>query len=584
MANAADYAAWIVANKDKQGTPEFETVAQAYKVARQSAPVEKFDPTEGMSTGEKLRAGFGKSIADLAQGIGQNIGLVDRADVAESRRLNAPLMATGAGKVGDIAGNIATTLPLAFVPGANTIVGAGLIGAGTGLMQPSESTKETLMNTGGGALLGGGSIMGGRALAAGYQGLTGLLRPSTEKGRREIAAEILQRSATDANQAAKNAALSKELVPGSYPTMGQVAKDPGLAQLERTLLNNPETAGPLQQRYAQQQAARTKALSDIAGTPDYRSSMKEGRKVFANEDYTKAITEGMDYEMAKAMQPAIDSLMKRPSIQSAKMVAQKLAAENDVALNNFGSVEGMDWVVKALNNQISKANMPGSSIGKEELRALLQTKSDLMNTLEAIAPAYKTANENFAKMSKNINAMDVAADLQNRLYKNANFGSSKEMASAYKNELNNALESVKRSTGMDVPLSSVMPTKDIAVLEGIAKDLTRKEEMQNLGRAVGSPTMQNMMGQALLQRVAGPLGLPQTFSQSVLAKTIARPYDFAFQAAKPQIESVLAEALANPAKANELLKFVAAPSRIENAALAAEKFLPVPGLLSLENR
>lgn len=34
MATAAEYATWIVQNKDKQGTPEFETVAQAYQIAK----------------------------------------------------------------------------------------------------------------------------------------------------------------------------------------------------------------------------------------------------------------------------------------------------------------------------------------------------------------------------------------------------------------------------------------------------------------------------------------------------------------------------------------------------------------------
>ncbi len=35
MATAAEYAAWIVANADKKGTPEFETVARAYQQAKQ---------------------------------------------------------------------------------------------------------------------------------------------------------------------------------------------------------------------------------------------------------------------------------------------------------------------------------------------------------------------------------------------------------------------------------------------------------------------------------------------------------------------------------------------------------------------
>jgi hypothetical protein len=34
MAKAEDYARWIVANPDKKGTPEFDTVALAYQAAR----------------------------------------------------------------------------------------------------------------------------------------------------------------------------------------------------------------------------------------------------------------------------------------------------------------------------------------------------------------------------------------------------------------------------------------------------------------------------------------------------------------------------------------------------------------------
>ena len=34
MATADEYAAWIVQNADKKGTPEFETVAQAYQLAK----------------------------------------------------------------------------------------------------------------------------------------------------------------------------------------------------------------------------------------------------------------------------------------------------------------------------------------------------------------------------------------------------------------------------------------------------------------------------------------------------------------------------------------------------------------------
>ena len=34
MANAAEYAQWITNNADKKGTPEFNTVANAYQAAK----------------------------------------------------------------------------------------------------------------------------------------------------------------------------------------------------------------------------------------------------------------------------------------------------------------------------------------------------------------------------------------------------------------------------------------------------------------------------------------------------------------------------------------------------------------------
>ena len=48
---AEDYAKWIVANKDKRGTPQFETVAQAYKAAQQRAPMGQQQAAEGPKSG-----------------------------------------------------------------------------------------------------------------------------------------------------------------------------------------------------------------------------------------------------------------------------------------------------------------------------------------------------------------------------------------------------------------------------------------------------------------------------------------------------------------------------------------------------
>lgn len=137
---------------------------------------EKYGATSTMGGAEKLRAGFGKAFVDLGRGAAQfGAGVADfvaprqqtlsdlitadgesrdpsrvaemRRQVEESRRLDAELMKSGSAKVGNLLGNVAATIPALAIPGANTVAGAGVVGAGLGLLQPSTSTKETLTNT-----------------------------------------------------------------------------------------------------------------------------------------------------------------------------------------------------------------------------------------------------------------------------------------------------------------------------------------------------------------------------------------------------------------------------------------------------
>lgn len=59
MATAAEYATWIVQNKDKQGTPEFETVAQAYQIAKSN---ENVMATQAATTPAPSKPGLGQQI------------------------------------------------------------------------------------------------------------------------------------------------------------------------------------------------------------------------------------------------------------------------------------------------------------------------------------------------------------------------------------------------------------------------------------------------------------------------------------------------------------------------------------------
>lgn len=140
------------------------------------------DPTQGMGTAGKFVAGYGKAGADLARGVGQRLGLVDQSTVDEAKRLDAPLMNSKAGAAGHFVGTVADSLPVAAIPGANSVAGAAAVGAGLGAIQPTatdDSSKVLGIGVGSpvvaNALSGGGlgaaGVAGGRLLGAGVNKL-----------------------------------------------------------------------------------------------------------------------------------------------------------------------------------------------------------------------------------------------------------------------------------------------------------------------------------------------------------------------------------------------------------------------------
>lgn len=102
-------------------------------------------------------AGAGTAPASLWQGAKQLIGKPDDTAIEANR-----IMAEEA-PVGAFAGNLAMLAPTAMIPGANTVAGAGAIGAAQGFLQPTMAGESRGMNTvAGGALGAGGQYLGNK--------------------------------------------------------------------------------------------------------------------------------------------------------------------------------------------------------------------------------------------------------------------------------------------------------------------------------------------------------------------------------------------------------------------------------------
>lgn len=207
MATQEQYAQWIVANQAKKGTPEFETVAQAYKVARQQSPREAqnfagdqgaidaahagvVNPAEDMTGGQRFAAGAGAGASRIARGIRQ-IGAVAGdlaggintasgpmqtprydamlAEEMQARELEAPLMNTDAGAAGNIAGTIGAIAPTALIPSAATLPGAAMIGGGVGFVGTPGTSAERMEGAKFGLAGGPAGIAAGRTAALGLR-------------------------------------------------------------------------------------------------------------------------------------------------------------------------------------------------------------------------------------------------------------------------------------------------------------------------------------------------------------------------------------------------------------------------------
>ena len=156
---------------------EAQTPEAAKALIRNRLEGGEVDPTEGMSGMDKFLAGAGSGAMNVLRQTGNILGVVDDEAIAEQRRIDAPLMESGAGQAGRLVGDVAATLPLGLGAGA---AARGVLGAGSRVIPAAAeaATEGAILagpgERGAGAMMGGG--LGGAMGLAGRQ-LTKMGRP-----------------------------------------------------------------------------------------------------------------------------------------------------------------------------------------------------------------------------------------------------------------------------------------------------------------------------------------------------------------------------------------------------------------------
>lgn len=544
---APDGSKWEVNAPD--GATEDAVMRYAKAMWKPKAQEVKADPTEGTGTGQRILEGAGKAFVDIGRGLGQRVGLISQDEIDESARLDAPLMKTGAGVAGNIIGNVALAAPTAAIPGANTLAGAGAIGAALGALQPTKTGESVARNTLGGAAFSAAvpaAVAGGKALKA-------MVDPFTESGQARIASETIKRFATNPNKAAQALRNPAQYVPGVKPTAAEASLDPGIAVLQRSAASaDPQMAGAFSAREAENAAARLAALRGVAGDADKMAFYKSSRDATAKELYERAFSEvPADTKWIKGQ---VTQLMKRPAFVAAMKEGQKIAANEGLRLGKGGKFLEKDatrilhYTKMALDDQA--ANATGNA-----KKAILDTRDKVVSLLESkdFSPSYREARDTYAKMSRPISQMEVGQELYNKMQPALSDFAGDAAAlprirsEAYAQAVRNADETAKRATGFKgAKMESVMEPEQMQAITGVAKDLSRRATAQEIGKVQGSPTAQYLSSQNLMRQIAGPTGLPQSWVESALMQTMARPLDFAAKRSDPMIQQKIAQTLLDP--------------------------------------
>lgn len=524
---------------------------------RGSVPTVPMTATAGMSSVDKFRAGAGKGLYDIARGAGQITGIQSQGEIDESAKLDRDLTGTNAGMAGHMLGQTAPFLPLAAVPLSNTLLGGALVGGASGALLPTETGESRTKNVITGAALGGGTAAATRSAGVAKS----LIDPFTASGRAKIVADTLARFRSGGT-------MSTPKTPGWKATVAEASGDPGLSVLQRGAASkNPQLAAALADRRLEQNAAAAGAIERIAGTEADMNMAKALRSYMTEGFYDQAQKQGVDQGMTQALAPQIENLMARPSIKAAIRQAEGLFDEQSIALAKSGDVRGLQLIKQALDDMIEKAPT-NSAIGRNQLKALKDTRTDLINVLGDIAPMQRVADRNYATFSRPINEMEVGRALREKLVPALMEGQAvtpKITAENYARALRGLDEQIPRITGY--PGSTVENTltgPNLRALEGVRDDLAARAAADVAGAGPNSHTAQNLASQNIIANIAGPFGMPDSVAQQVAASVLGRtaghvPGVIYNRAAEPAVEQELARALMDPWYAQKVMRDASRP-------------------------
>lgn len=328
-----------------------------------------------------------------------------QSEIDETKRLEAPLMQTGGGVTGKIAGNIGVGLPLAFVPGANAAVGSGMIGGAMGLMEPVATGESGLTNTalGAGAGLAGFGL--GKAIGAGVSAVKKKIASLPPLPLSSALDKIAKQFKRDSLSESDVLSRINEVGPGGVLADVGGANTTGLA---RAVASTPgagkETAQRvLDARQMGQSGRVSKEISDSLGSGElfYKNidDLLEARSADSARFYEKSV-KGSNLIPNKQFAPIQRDDFIRGIMEKVK--ADPLYKLGGLPNNSMKIVDATKKYIDRLVYSAKRGNNPNNY----EISQLVAKTKKLRDVADDAFPDYKLAREKFAGPTELVESLE----------------------------------------------------------------------------------------------------------------------------------------------------------------------------------
>ena len=466
-------------------------------------------------------------------------------------------MARGATTIADILAKAAAQRGVAagVTPGvlstlgqypAQQVAAAGAAGAAGGLLREGGAGPAAQM---GGAMLAGMVAPGGPKLPI-TQRVGGvpaaMVKPFTEEGRQVIVGNVLNRIATNPQQAMQNMAESAPLVPGVRPTAAATARDPGLAGAE-TAIRGLDTGGNLfGQQINQNQEAILNAFRQIGGKPGsipYAEAKRSAITTPMREAAFEGVTvnpETFQSGIQLVVNQAIKNVMSSPAgVRKDVETAMKFAVDR---VNLAKSPQELYEIRKDLASAAQgkyNQDIPSLRLAGGQLKQVINAVDDV---IEAAAPGYADYMSKYAKLSQGIDQMRLLQGIEAKVttgLPNLSTGNPVLTASALRRQLAAAQDE------LGTQLSASAQRK----LDNIINEINRGQAATAPGiKPPGSDTFKNMSMGNLIGRV-----FSESMASNTTLRTMTRPLDWLYKLPDEQVQQLLVQAMLDPKLAAQMM-------------------------------